>query len=76
MCRCIGGNKYKIRCLRFLLLLIDTMTKLSFIKDSIKLGLTYRFRGSGIIIKIGAWQHPGRNGTGRAEGSTSSSECC
>lgn len=46
MCRCIGGNKYKIRCLRFLLLLIDTMTKLSFIKDSIKLGLTYRFRGS------------------------------
>jgi hypothetical protein len=26
-----------------------------------------------IIIKIGVWQHPGRHGTGVAEGSTSSS---
>jgi hypothetical protein len=29
-----------------------------------------------IIIKAGAWQHPGRHGAGRAESSTSSSEGC
>ncbi|EDL07166.1 mCG1028420, partial [Mus musculus] len=29
-----------------------------------------------IIIKVGAWQHPGRHGAGRAESSTSSSEGC
>ena len=29
-----------------------------------------------IIIKAGAWQHPGRLGEGGAEGSTSSSEGC
>jgi hypothetical protein len=28
------------------------------------------------IIKVGAWQHPGRHGAGRAESSTSSSEGC
>jgi hypothetical protein len=27
-----------------------------------------------IIIKVGAWQHPGRHGARRAESSTSSSE--
>jgi hypothetical protein len=27
-----------------------------------------------IIIKVGAWQHPGRHCAGRAESSTSSSE--
>jgi hypothetical protein len=29
-----------------------------------------------IIIKIGAWQYPGRHGAGRTESSTSSSEGC
>ena len=29
-----------------------------------------------IIIKVGAWQHPGRPGAGGAESSTSSSEVC
>jgi hypothetical protein len=29
-----------------------------------------------IIIKAGAWQHPGRHGAGGAESSTSSSEGC
>jgi hypothetical protein len=29
-----------------------------------------------IIIKVGAWQHPGRHGAGGAESSTSSSEGC
>jgi hypothetical protein len=34
------------------------------------LGLAYSF----IIIKLGAWQHPGRHGAGGAERSTSSSK--
>jgi hypothetical protein len=29
-----------------------------------------------IIIKVGAWQHPGRDGKGRAESSTTSSKGC
>jgi hypothetical protein len=29
-----------------------------------------------IIIKVGAWQYPGRHGAGRAESSTSSSKGC
>jgi hypothetical protein len=29
-----------------------------------------------IILKAGAWQHPGRHGAGEAESSTSSSEDC
>jgi hypothetical protein len=29
-----------------------------------------------IIIKVGAWQHPGRHGAGRAESSMSSSKGC
>jgi hypothetical protein len=29
-----------------------------------------------IIIKVGAWQHPGRHGAGGAESSTTSSEGC
>jgi len=29
-----------------------------------------------IVIKAGAWQHPGRHGAGGAESSTSSSEGC
>jgi hypothetical protein len=29
-----------------------------------------------IIIKVGAWQHLGRHGSGGAESSTSSSEGC
>jgi len=28
------------------------------------------------VIKMGAWQHPGRHGAGSAESSTSSSEGC
>jgi hypothetical protein len=29
-----------------------------------------------IIIKVGAWQHPGRHGAGGADSSASSSEGC
>ena len=29
-----------------------------------------------IIIKVGAWRHPGRHGAGGAESSASSSEGC
>jgi hypothetical protein len=29
-----------------------------------------------IITKVGVWKHPGRHGTGGAEGSMSSSEGC
>jgi len=52
------------------------MTKASLIKDNIYLGLAYRLRGSVHYHEGGAWQHPGRDGAGGAESSTSSSEGC
>jgi hypothetical protein len=48
------------------------MTKATFIKDNISLGLAYWLRNSIIIIKAGTWQHQGRHGVGRDESSTSS----
>jgi hypothetical protein len=51
------------------------MTKATLIKDNTYLGLAYRFRDS-IIIKVGAWQHLGRHGAGRAESFITSSEGC
>jgi hypothetical protein len=52
------------------------MTKATLIGTTLNWG---RFTGSevqSIIIKAGAWQHPGRYGAGGAESSTSSSEGC
>jgi hypothetical protein len=53
------------------------MTKASLIK---KKKPTFKWDGltgsevQSIIIKVGAWQYPGRHGAGRAESSTSSSK--
>jgi len=52
------------------------MTKASLIKDNINLGWFTDSEVQSIIIKAGAWQHPGRHGAGGAESSTSSSEGC
>jgi hypothetical protein len=52
------------RCLRVLLLWTETMTKASLTGSEVQ----------SIIIKVGAWQYPGRHGGGVAESSTSSSE--
>jgi hypothetical protein len=49
------------------------MTKASLIKTTFNfIGSEFQF----IIIKVGAWQHPGRHGAGGAESSTSSFEGC
>jgi hypothetical protein len=50
------------------------MIKATLIKDNIDLGLAYRLRSSVIIIKVGAWQHPGRCEAKGDESSTSSSK--
>ena len=50
------------------------MTKASFIRTTFNLGWLRGSEVQSIIIKAGAWQHPGRHGTGGADSSTSSSE--
>ena len=50
------------------------MTKASFIRTTFNLAWLRCSEVQSIIIKAGAWQHPGRHGTGGAESSTSSSE--
>ena len=59
---------------RVLLLWTDTMTKATLIR-TFNWG---RLTGSEVqlIIKVGAWQLPGRHGTGGTESSLSSSEDC
>jgi hypothetical protein len=52
------------------------MTKASLIKDKIQVGWLTGSKVQSIIIKAGAWQHPGRHGAGGAESSASSSEGC
>ena len=50
------------------------MTKASLIKKQHLIGADLQVQS--IIIKVRAWQYPGRHGTGRAESSTSSSKGC
>jgi hypothetical protein len=55
-------------------LLTDTMTKATFIRRTFNWGWFTSSEVQSIIIKVGAWQCPGRHGAGRAESSTSPSE--
>jgi hypothetical protein len=50
------------------------MTKATLIRTTLNWGWFTVSEVQSIIIKVGAWQYPGRYGTGRAESSTSSSE--
>jgi hypothetical protein len=59
---------------RVLLLRTDTMTKANLIRTTFNWGWLRSSEVQSIIIKVGAWQHPGRHGAGEAESSTSSSE--
>jgi hypothetical protein len=52
------------------------MTKAGLIKMIFNLGWLTGSEVLSIIIKVGAWQYPGRDGAGRAESSTSSSKGC
>jgi hypothetical protein len=52
------------------------MTKASLIKTTFNWGWLTGSEVQSIIIKVGAWQYPGRHGAGRAESSTSSSKGC
>jgi hypothetical protein len=63
-------------CLRVLLLCTDTIIKASLIMTAFNWSWLTGPEVQSIIIKVGAWQHPGRHGAGRAESSTSSSEDC
>jgi hypothetical protein len=62
--------------IRVLLLCTDTMTKTTLIRTTFNWGWLTGSVVQSIIIKVGAWQHPGRHGAGVAESSTSSSEGC
>jgi hypothetical protein len=66
----------EVKCLRVLLLCTDTMTKATLIRTTFNWNWLTGSEIQSIIIKVGTWQHPGRHGAGRAEGSTSSSEGC
>jgi hypothetical protein len=59
---------------KVLLLLTDMMIKATLIKTIFNWGCFTISDAQSIIIKVGGWQHPGRNGADRAESSTSSSE--
>jgi hypothetical protein len=48
------------------------MTKATLIRTAFNWGWLTGSEDQSIIIKTGAWQHPGRHGAGRAESSTSS----
>jgi hypothetical protein len=50
------------------------MTKATLIKTTFNWGWLTGSKIQSIIIMVGAWQHLGRHGAGRAESSTSSSE--
>jgi hypothetical protein len=52
------------------------MTKATLIRATFNWGWLTGSEVQFIIIKVGAWQNPGRHGTGGAESSTSSSEGC
>jgi hypothetical protein len=50
------------------------MTKATLIRTTFNWGWLTDSEVQSIIIKLGAWQHPGRHGAGGAESSTSCSE--
>jgi hypothetical protein len=52
------------------------MTMATLIRTTFNWGWLTGLEVQSIIIKAGAWQHPGRNGAGGAESSPSSSEGC
>jgi len=52
----------------------DTMTTTTLIRTTLNWSWLTVSEVQSIIIKVGAWQHPGRHGAGGAEGATSSSE--
>jgi hypothetical protein len=52
------------------------MTKATLIRTTFNWSWLIGSEDQSIIIKAGAWEHPGRHGAGRAESSTSSSEGC
>jgi hypothetical protein len=52
------------------------MTKATLIRTTLIWGWFTGSEVQSIIIKVGAWQHPGRHDTGGAESSASSSEGC
>jgi hypothetical protein len=52
------------------------MTKATLIRTTFNWGWLTGSEVQFIIIKMGAWLHPGRHGAGEAESSTSSSEGC
>ena len=61
---------------RVLLLWTDTMTKAILIKTTFNWDWLTGSEVQSFIIKVGAWQHPGRHGAGGAESSMSSSKGC
>ena len=52
------------------------MTKATLIRTTFNWGLLTGSEVHYIIIKVEAWQHPGRHGVGRVESSISLSEDC
>jgi hypothetical protein len=56
---------------RVLLLRTDTVTKTTLIRTTFNWGWLTGSEVQSSIIKVGAWQHPGRQGAGGAESSTS-----
>jgi hypothetical protein len=52
------------------------MTKETLVRTIFNWGWLIGSEVQSIIIKAGAWQHPGRHGAGRAESSTSLFEDC
>jgi len=54
----------------------ETMTKAALIRTTFNWGWPTSSEVQSIIIKAGTWQHPARQGAGRAESSTASSEGC
>jgi hypothetical protein len=50
------------------------MTKATLLRTKFSCGWLRGSKVQFIIIKVGAWQHPGRHGAGGAESSPSSSE--
>jgi hypothetical protein len=52
------------------------MTKVTLIRTTFNWGWFIGSEVQSIIIKVGAWQHPGRHGAGGDESFTTSSEGC
>jgi hypothetical protein len=52
------------------------MTQATLIRTTFNWGWLIGLEDQTIVIKAGAWQHPGRHGAGGAERSTSSREGC